>query len=411
MAELESSGLLTVEAETEREICRLLNMFPAPVLVCRDGCVTRANSKAAECFAAAERRLLIGRPLSSLIERAAGTAPGGSVCILHRLDGTRRVVDLSESDDDPRELVLVLHDPPPVSEASRVARLSAAIFAATDEAMLITDDRQMILSVNPAFERVTGYRADEAIGRTPRMLSSGRHDTGFYTEMWETLSKDGHWHGQIWNRRKNGELYVQRITLSVLHDEGGRVINYVAVFNDITSSKREEDRLRHLINYDSLTRLPNRILLQDRTEQALAQAARSGSQAALLFLDLDGFKSVNDRLGHLAGDRVLEAVAERLSGCVRESDTVARLGGDEFVILLPIIKAAADAEKLASKLLAALSAPIIIGDRKAKVGVSIGIALYPRDGEEGETLLAASDDAMYRAKRLGGNRAAMAGGA
>jgi len=287
-------------------------------------------------------------------------------------------------------------------------RLASAIFKATDEAMLITDERQVILSVNPAFERVTGYSAAEAVGRTPRLLSSGRHDAHFYSEMWRVLLQDGHWHGEIWNRRKNGELYVQRITLSVLRDDAGHVVNYVAVLSDITSSKREVDRIRHLIYHDSLTRLPNRILLQDRTEQALVQATRGGGQAALLFLDLDGFKGINDWLGHLIGDRVLEIVAGRLCGCVRESDTVARLGGDEFVILLPSVKSVGDAETLAAKLLGVLSEPIMFGDDKAEIGVSFGIALSPRDGDSYEALLAAADEAMYRAKREGGDRAVLA---
>ena len=290
------------------------------------------------------------------------------------------------------------------------ARLASAIFEATDEAMLITDERQVILSVNPAFERVTGYSADEAVGRTPRMLSSGRHDAHFYSDMWEILLKDGHWHGEIWNRRKTGELYAQRITLSVVRDDSGHVVNYVAVFSDITSSKREADRLLHLVHHDSLTRLPNRVLLRDRTTQALAQAGRNGGQVAVLFLDLDGFKAVNDLFGHTAGDRVLEVVAGRLRACVRESDTVARQGGDEFVILLPEVNSAGDAETLAAKLLAALAEPIPCGKEVAKIGVSIGMALYPRDGRDCDTLLAAADEAMYRAKQDGGNRVAAAGG-
>lgn len=403
MTNSEAKGLLSVVTESEREIYRLLDMFPAPVLVCRDGCVSRANAKAVECFAAAERQTLVGRTLASLVQRT-GPKTGQSSCILHRLDGTSQSADFTESDDNPAESVVVLNERPPVSEATRLARLAAAIFDATDEAMLITDERQIILSVNPAFERVTGYSAAEAIGQTPRLLSSGRHDQDFYSAMWETLLHDGHWHGEIWNRRKSGELYVQRITLSVLRDADGHTTNYVAVFSDITSSKREADRLRHLVHHDSLTRLPNRVLLLDRTEQALSQAVRNGNRAALLFLDLDGFKGINDRLGHLAGDHVLEAVAERLSGCVRESDTVARLGGDEFVILLPVVKSVRDVEKLAAKLLAALSEPVVLSDGQAKVGVSIGIALYPRDGETSDELLTAADEAMYDAKKRGGNQ-------
>ena len=293
--------------------------------------------------------------------------------------------------------------------AAYTAQLAKAIFLATDEAMLITDARQIILSVNPAFERLTGYSREEAVGQAPKMLSSGRHDAAFYSEMWETLLRDGHWRGEIWNRRKSGELYMERITISVLRDDRGQISNYVAVFGDITNSKLENDRLRHLVNHDSLTRLPNRVLLQDRIAQALAQAARNAGQAALLFLDLDGFKEINDGLGHLMGDRVLEAVAERLCRCVRDSDTVARLGGDEFVILLPIVKSLGDVQKLAAKMLAVVLEPVVFNESVAKVGVSIGIALYPGDGGDGQTLLAAADDAMYRAKHDGGNRIALAG--
>jgi len=403
MADPEPDGLLGALTRDEREICRLLDMFPAPALICRDGLVVRANVRAAVCFAAKEGQALVGRKLASLVQRTS-SAPGRASCILHRLDGTRRVADFSQSDDDPGETVVILHERPSASEASHLASLAMAIFAATDEAMLITDARQIILSVNPAFERVTGYSAGEAIGRTPKMLSSGRHDAHFYKEMWGTLLRDGHWHGEIWNRRKNGELYVQRITLSVLRGEEGQVVNYVAVFSDITNSKREVDRIRHLANHDSLTRLPNRVLLQDRIEQALAQASRGDGRAALLFLDLDGFKGINDRMGHLVGDRVLEAVAGRLCGCVRESDTVARIGGDEFVILLPLIREIGDAKKLAAKLLGVLSEPFVFPEGEARVGVSIGIAAYPGDGGTGDALLAAADRAMYCAKRRGGHR-------
>lgn len=395
------------KTRAESEIHELLDMFPAPVLISRDGLVARANDKAAACFAAATAQKLIGRPVASLIQRNGVISPR-MPCVLHRLDGTHRAAELSQTGDDADNAIFLLHETS-AGETGRFAHLAEAVLTATDEAILITDDRQTILKVNPAFERVTGYRADEAIGHTPRLLSSGRHDKQFYTEMWTKLLQDGHWHGEIWNRRKSGEIYVQRITLSVLRDEKGHPTHYVAVFNDITSSKREADRFRHMANHDSLTLLPNRILLQDRTEQALAQAARGGGQAALLFLDLDGFKEINDQLGHLMGDHVLEAVAARLCRCVRESDTVARLGGDEFVILLPSVKSARDAEKLSDKLLKVLSEPMVFGEIETRVGVSVGIALYPRDGIKCETLLAAADAAMYRAKRLGGGRVVLAG--
>lgn len=406
MAENTGSGPAGALIEAEKEIFRLLDLFPAAVLICSKDRVSQANAKAAALFHLRDGERLEGRPLAGLVQRV-GTAR--AACVLHRPDGTRGMADLAESADG-NETIIVLLEHEKERRETYSSRLATAIFTATDEAMLITDADQIILSVNPAFERATGYSAAEAIGHTPRLLSSGRHDADFYSELWETLLENGHWHGEIWNRRKNGELYLQRITISVLHDDDGTIVNYVAVFSDITVSKREVDRLHDLANHDSLTHLPNRVLLRDRIDQALAHASRNGSRAALLFLDLDGFKLVNDKMGHLIGDRVLETVAERLSGCVRESDTVARLGGDEFVVLLPDIGAAADADKLADKLLAALAAPFVFEEGKANIGGSIGIALYPRHGDSAETLLAAADEAMYRAKREGGRRAVRAEG-
>jgi len=294
-------------------------------------------------------------------------------------------------------------------DAGYSAQLAAAIFAASDEAMLITDREQIILSVNPAFERVTGYSAAEAIGRTPRFLSSGRHDPAFYSGMWSTILRTGHWRGEIWNRRKDGGLYAQRITISVLRGKDGEIVNYVAVFSDITDTKRESERIRHLASHDALTHLPNRLLLHDRLDQALAQGARNQTLIAVLLLDLDGFKEVNDQLGHLVGDRLLQLVAERLSRCVRDSDTVARLGGDEFVILLPEVGSIEAVEKLAAKLLSAMAEPFSLDNRAASIGVSIGIAVYPDDGASAEALLGAADGAMYGAKRQGKGRFVRAG--
>ena len=402
MEETIGRGVASALAETEREVLRLLELFPAAILLCRGNCVSMANAKAAALFHLPPGQRLEGRLLAGLVERRDATLQG---CILHRLDGTRCVVDLTESGEADTETILILQPQRADRAVLGSSPLAETIFKATDEAMLITDADQIILSVNPAFERVTGYSAAEAVGQTPKLLSSGRHDMSFYSEMWKTLLEGGHWHGEIWNRRKNGELYFQRITLSVLRDDGGDILNYVAVFSDITDSKREADRLHHLVSHDSLTRLPNRTLLQDRLEQALAQASRKSTPAALMFIDLDGFKQVNDRLGHLIGDRLLEAVADRLNGCVRESDTVARVGGDEFVILLPEVKSSGDARKLAAKLLSKLSAPFMFAEGTASIGASIGIALYPRDGESGEALLSAADEAMYQAKRKGGRRA------
>jgi len=295
--------------------------------------------------------------------------------------------------------------------AERQYRLTAAVFETTDEAMMVTDADNRIVTVNPAFERVTGYSAAEVLGETPHILSSGRHSPPFYSEMWNQLLGSGHWHGEVWNRRKNGEVYVQRVTLSLIRDAEGKLINHVGVFSDVTDEKQEAERIRYRASYDALTGLPNRSLLHDRLQQALAKAVREQGMLAVLFLDLDGFKPVNDRLGHLAGDQLLMAVAERLHGCVRESDTVARLGGDEFVIVLPDVAAPEDAAIVAGKVVQSLQEPFELEKATAQIGTSIGIALFPENGTTSEDLIAAADRAMYLAKQAGKARYVMAQGA
>lgn len=274
-----------------------------------------------------------------------------------------------------------------------------------DRGLLLTDADQRIQYANPMFTTITGYSLDEVIGQTPRLLSSGRQGADFYRTMWQTLSGSGSWRGEIWNRRKDGSLFLEWLELRALYDCGGQVIHYLASFTAIDQHRTQEDRLHFLALHDSLTGMANRVLLNDRGEQALRRADRSERAVAVLFVDLDRFKSINDSLGHDIGDEVLVAVAQRLQTALRSDDTLARFGGDEFVCLLPDIADRHDAARVANKLLASLDQRVDIAGHKFKVGASIGISAYPSDGQTLDDLIVAADRAMMRAKQAGGNLA------
>ncbi len=272
-----------------------------------------------------------------------------------------------------------------------------------DRGLVLTDHEQRILYVNPAFSAITGYGFAEAVGQTPRLLNSGRHDGEFYRGMWQALEDTGAWCGEIWNRRKDGTLYLEWLDVRALRDDAGRVTNYLATFTVIKQKAEQEERLRFLALHDPLTGLANRILLTDRGEQAIHRADRSDRSLAVLFIDLDRFKSINDTLGHDIGDEVLVKVTRRLMAALREDDTLSRFGGDEFVCLLPDIAARQDAALVANKLLAALDRPVEVAGHQFKVGASIGISAYPSDGRNFDNLVVAADRAMLRAKQAGGN--------
>jgi diguanylate cyclase (GGDEF)-like protein/PAS domain S-box-containing protein len=282
-------------------------------------------------------------------------------------------------------------------------RLSAMVIENSLEGIIITDPQARIRSVNPAFTRFTGYTADEVIGRNPSMLKSGRQGPNFYNDMWQKLVEDGQWQGEIWNRNKSGEVYPEWLSISAIKDARGVVSQYVGVFSDISSLKLVEQRLEHLATHDMLTGLPNRMLLSDRLEQAVAAARRQDSDLAVLFLDLDQFKPINDQLGHEAGDDVLQEVANRLKSCVRETDTVARMGGDEFVILLQNVSGEHDARHVAEKVISYLKQPIDITACNCSIGCSIGITLLSRDPVDISQLIAHADAAMYHVKEHGRN--------
>ena len=277
------------------------------------------------------------------------------------------------------------------------------VFENTSEGIIITDQEQRILAVNRAFTEITGYSEQEVLGEKPTLLRSGRHDESFYQAMWATLGTTGQWRGEFWNRRSNGDIYPQLSTISEVRDQAGRLTNYVAVFGDITQLKRSEEELYRLAHRDALTGLPNRTLLRARLEQSLSRASRDGAMLALLFLDLDLFKNVNDTLGHPVGDALLQSVAAAMATKIRAADSIARLGGDEFVVLMEDIDEPNMAAQLARRLLEVFAEPFDAGGRELYITASIGISIFPMDGEDMDALLSNADVAMYQAKEHGRN--------
>lgn len=308
--------------------------------------------------------------------------------------------------DDPH-FVMISRDITDRKLASHQLSIAAIAFE-SQEAMFVTSADNVILRVNRAYTNITGYRAEEAIGKIPSILKSGRHDKHFYASMWHSINHNGSWMGEIWNRRKNGEQFPCQLNITAVKDVTGVVTNYVATMIDITFSKAASDEIKMLAFYDSLTRLPNRRLLIDRLTQALASCIRSGETGALLFLDIDHFKNINDTLGHDIGDIFLQEVAQRLSQCMRAGDTVARLGGDEYVVLLEglasdTLTAAADVEAYGYKILQALSETYYLGTHQCHSSVTIGAVLFDKHKDSIDELLKQADIAMYEAKNAGRN--------
>lgn len=292
-----------------------------------------------------------------------------------------------------------------LAHANAVLEQLATVFTHAREGIFITDPDGVIIEVNEAFARITGYRRAEAIGQNPRLLQSGRHTPEFYAGMWRALLDVGHWSGEIWNRRRNGEGYPEFLTISAVRDGAGVTRQYVALFADITAQKEHQSQLEHVAHYDALTGLPNRNLLADRLRQAMAQAVRRGSNLAIAFLDLDGFKAINDRHGHDVGDRLLCVVAERMKQSLREGDTVARLGGDEFVAVLLDLPAIETCVPTLVRLLDAAAEEVVDEGVALRVSASLGVTFYPQaEALDADQLLRQADQAMYQAKLTGKNR-------
>ena len=283
-------------------------------------------------------------------------------------------------------------------------RLAMTVFQNISEAMTVTDAQHRIIAINPAFTKLTGYTAEEVLGRNPNILSSGRHDSEFYREMWQSISDTGEWQGEIWDRRKNGELIAEWMTISTIYDEEGQVRQRVALFSDITKKKQSDEMIWRQANFDPLTQLPNRNMFRERLETEIKKAQRNATALGLFFIDLDRFKEINDTLGHHVGDELLVEAARRIISCVRESDTVARLGGDEFTVILAGLTDETRIERVAQEIILKLANPFHLDKESAYISASIGITFYPNDASDAHNLIKNADQAMYAAKNKGRNR-------
>lgn len=301
-------------------------------------------------------------------------------------------------------LLAVTRDITERKQAEEHLRLAARVFSEAHEGILITDADAVIIDVNPTFCDITGFRREEVIGQNPRILQSGRQRAEFYLDMWKSLAETKHWQGEIWNRKKNGDFFAELLTISALCDGAGNATHYVGLFSDITESKQQQQLLELMAHYDPLTRLPNRIVFADRLNQAIAHSKREKKLLAICFLDLDGFKPVNDQFGHDAGDQVLVEVAERIKSCIREEDSVSRHGGDEFALLLGDIETVEQCQQALERIHHAIVQPYLLEGQRVGIGVSSGFTLYPLDDADPDTLLRHADHAMYQAKLAGKNR-------
>lgn len=324
----------------------------------------------------------------------------GAFLIEHRHPRPPSAADLRLIEDEARLAALAIEKS---ADEARL-QLAASVFNHAREGIMITDPDGTIVEINDTFTHITGYSRDEAIGQNPRLLKSGRHAPEFYAALWEQLKTSGHWAGEIWNRRKDGEVFADLRTISAVRDAAGTTQNFVALFTDITPMKEHQQQLEHIAHFDALTGLPNRVLLADRLQQAMIKSRRRDQSLAVAYLDLDGFKAVNDRHGHHVGDELLIILAQRMKAMLRDGDTLARIGGDEFVAVLFDLEQPQDWKPVIARLRQAAADPATVGDAVVQVTASIGVTLYPQDGADADQLIRHADQAMYGAKQEGKNR-------
>lgn len=325
----------------------------------------------------------------------------GTFALYHRRPCQPALQDLLLIEDEARLAALAIER----SQADARLHLAATVFSHAREGIMIVDAAVTIVDINDMFTEITGFSRAEALGRNPRdLLNSGRQGDEFYDARQHVLDTTGYWSGEVWNRRKNGEVFAEMLTISAVRDDMNRTQNYVALFTDITPMKEYQRQLEHVAHFDALTSLPNRVLLADRIQQALTQSLRRALSVAVVYLDLDGFKAINDTHGHGQGDALLVALALRMKGALRDGDTLARIGGDEFVGVLVDLDCVEDAEPVLERLLNAAAAPVLLGESTLQVSASIGVTIYPQDDSEVDQLLRHADQAMYVAKQAGKNR-------
>ena len=407
--------------DSEERYRTLVEWSPDPVLVHRLGTILYVNSAAIKVFGATDAHGLVGKLTSELVHpdfRAQQTARmrsiNASLAIepmvesrFLRLDGVAIDVEVQGTSivyDGAPAIHVSIRDITRRKQAERSTLLAASVFTHAQEGIMMTTADGVIIDVNSAFSRITGYSREEVLGHNPRMLSSGRQEKSFYDLLFDELARNGQWVGEIWNRRKSGEVYAQLQNISEVRDAQGRLQHYVSLFSDITQIKDYQQHLERMAHFDALTQLPNRLLLADRLQQAMAQAQRRAGSIAVVYLDLDGFKAVNDHHGHAVGDELLIAVSQRMKAALRDGDTLARVGGDEFVAVLVDLAQADDTAPVLDRLLQAAADPVKVGAALLYVSASMGVAMYPRDSADAQQLLRHADHAMYQAKKAGRNR-------
>lgn len=410
--------------ESETFLRTLIHTLPDLIwLKNAEGVYLACNPRFERFFGAGEQEI-VGKTDYDFVDKASADSFRAHDMLAMQKDGPYLIEKwITFADDGHRELLETLkipmrdaegqfigvlgigHDITERKQAEEKLLLAASVFTHAREGILITDVDGRIIDVNDTFTAITGYSREEALYRNPRMLKSDRQGKAFYTAMWADLKDKGEWSGELWNRRKNGQLYAEILTISAVRDAQGNTQHYVALFSDITPFKEYEQQLERIAHYDALTSLPNRILLADRLRQAMTQAQRRGQKVAVVFLDLDGFKAVNDTYGHDVGDELLTALANRMKQTLRESDTLARLGGDEFVAVLVDLPDTEACLPLLSRLLTAASQPVVFGELNMLVSASLGVSFYPQEQDiDADQLLRQADQAMYQAKLTGKNR-------
>ncbi|MEC4749615.1 EAL domain-containing protein [Methylomicrobium sp. Wu6] len=421
-AETERQNILRELRYSEERYRLLLNLVPDQIWIAQpDGRLDYANQRALDYFGLSLDEMLghgwenivhledYPRVLAALSESLlTGKNFEGEYRIVHHSGEYRwcaaRAHPSFDDDGHIQKWYGITTDITERKQAEERQRLTARIFDSTLEGIIVTDASHHIIEVNDAFMQITGYTREDVIGKTPRILKSCHHGPEFYQEMWQAINRTSHWSGEIWNRRKDGEVYPEWTTISAITDDNGKVSHYVGISSDITLLKQHEQQLEFMAHYDPLTGIPNRVLLVDRMQLALARARREHNLLAVCYLDLDGFKPINDTYGHDSGDIVLIEIANRLSHSLRGADTVARLGGDEFVILLQGIENVEDCQNSLNRLISIIAQTIFLQGQPFIFTASIGVTLYPQDNEDPDTLIRHADQAMYLAKKLGKNR-------
>jgi diguanylate cyclase (GGDEF)-like protein/PAS domain S-box-containing protein len=308
-----------------------------------------------------------------------------------------------DADGKPNRSIGTVHDITEKKLAENELFLASTLFKKMNDGVMITDTNQKIITINDAFCKISGYEREEIVGKAPSIVSSGWHDKKFYEELWHVINTEGHWIGEMIDRKKNGELYTAELNIIAIHNNKGELTNYISIVNDISEKKQKETLIHNLAYFDSLTELPNRALFQERVSRRIHSLKRSGKKMALFFIDMDNFKNINDTFGHFTGDRFLIEVAGLMKGLLREQDTLARLGGDEFTIAIEDIESLVDIASIAQKIIDTFDKPVKIGSKEFYTGASVGISIYPDDAQSYEELVKAADTAMYQVKESGKN--------